>query len=103
MKKTAAAALALLGALLAGRSEALRPLRSAATPAARPRLVVGLDDNSPAHGSPVTRSPSWWALDIDMAKEAAKRLGLEVSSSPSTGAPRKPNYLGKRVTRCGTA
>ena len=50
MKKTAAAALVLLGALLAGCSKTETPAPAAATPAAVTKIVVGLDDNFPPMG-----------------------------------------------------
>ena len=81
MKKSAAAALVLLGALLAGCSKTETPAPAAATPAAVTKIVVGLDDNFPPMGFRDEKN-ELVGFDIDMAKEAAKRLGLEVSFKP---------------------
>jgi ABC-type amino acid transport substrate-binding protein len=66
------------------------------------KIVVGLDDNFPPMGFRDEKN-ELVGFDIDMAREAAKRLGLEVSSSPSTGTPRKPSCRASAWTRCGTA
>ena len=77
MKKTAAAALVLLGALLAGCSKTETPAPAAATPAPAvvTKIVVGLDDNFPPMGFRDEKN-ELVGFDIDMAKEAAKRLAL---------------------------
>ena len=69
MKKTAAAALVLLGALLAGCSKTETPAPAAATPAAVTKIVVGLDDNFPPMGFRDEKN-ELVGFDIDMAKEA---------------------------------
>ena len=83
MKKTAAAALVLLGALLAGCSKTETPAPAAATPApaAVTKIVVGLDDNFPPMGFRDEKN-ELVGFDIDMAREAAKRMGIEVEFKP---------------------
>ena len=96
MKKTAAAALVLLGALLAGCSKTETPAPAAATPAAVTKIVVGLDDNFPPMGFRDEKN-ELVGFDIDMAKEAAKRLGLEVSFKPIDWSAKEAELSGKRV------
>ena len=69
MKKTAAAALVLLGALLAGCSKTETPAPAAATPApaAVTKIVVGLDDNFPPMGFRDEKN-ELVGFDIDIAK-----------------------------------
>ena len=96
MKKTAAAALVLLGALLAGCSKTETPAPAAATPAAVTKIVVGLDDNFPPMGFRDEKN-ELVGFDIDMAKEAAKRLGLEVDFKPIDWSAKEAELSGKRV------
>lgn len=96
MKKTAAAALVLLGALLAGCSKTETPAPAAATPAAVTKIVVGLDDNFPPMGFRDEKN-ELVGFDIDMAKEAAKRLGLEVEFKPIDWSAKEAELSGKRV------
>ena len=98
MKKTAAAALVLLGALLAGCSKTETPAPAAATPApaAVTKIVVGLDDNFPPMGFRDEKN-ELVGFDIDMAKEAAKRLGLEVTFKPIDWSAKEAELSGKRV------
>ena len=98
MKKTAAAALVLLGALLAGCSKTETPAPAAATPAPAvvTKIVVGLDDNFPPMGFRDEKN-ELVGFDIDMAKEAAKRLGLEVEFKPIDWSAKEAELSGKRV------
>ena len=96
MKKTAAAALVLLGALIAGCSKTETPAPAAATPAAVTKIVVGLDDNFPPMGFRDEKN-ELVGFDIDMAKEAAKRLGLEVEFKPIDWSAKEAELSGKRV------
>jgi polar amino acid transport system substrate-binding protein len=78
MKKIAAVALLSLGTLLAACSKQ-ESAPAAAEPAPAPvaavtKIVVGLDDNFPPMGFRDEKN-ELVGFDIDMAKEAAKRLG----------------------------
>ncbi len=96
MKKTAAAALVLLGALLAGCSKTETPAPAAATPAAVTKIVVGLDDNFPPMGFRDEKN-ELVGFDIDMAREAAKRMGVEAEFKPIDWSAKEAELLGKRV------
>ena len=98
MKKTAAAALVLLGALLAGCSKTETPAPAAATPApaAVTKIVVGLDDNFPPMGFRDEKN-ELVGFDIDLAKEAGKRLGAEVTFKPIDWSAKEAELSGKRV------
>ena len=97
MKKIAAIALLTLGAVLAGCSKQ-EPAAPAAAPApvAITKIVVGLDDNFPPMGFRDEKN-ELVGFDIDMAKEAAKRLGLEVSFKPIDWSANEAELSGKRV------
>ena len=97
MKKIAAVALLTLGAVLAGCSKQ-EPAAPAATPApaAVTKIVVGLDDNFPPMGFRNEKN-ELIGFDIDMAKEAAKRLGLEVEFKPIDWSAKEAELSGKRV------
>ena len=97
MKKFAAVALLTLGAVLAGCSKQ-EPAAPAATPApaAVTKIVVGLDDNFPPMGFRNEKN-ELIGFDIDMAKEAAKRLGLEVEFKPIDWSAKEAELSGKRV------
>ena len=97
MKKFAAVALLTLGAVLAGCSKQ-EPAAPAATPApaAVTKIVVGLDDNFPPMGFRNEKN-ELIGFDIDMAKEAAKRLGLEVEVKPIDWSAKEAELSGKRV------
>lgn len=53
------------------------------------KIVIGLDDNFPPMGFR-NEGGELVGFDIDLAKEAAKRLGVEVEFKPSTGTAKKP-------------
>lgn len=100
MKKIAAVALLSLGALLAACSKQ-ESAPAAAEPAPAPvaavtRIVVGLDDNFPPMGFRDEKN-ELVGFDIDMAKEAAKRLGLEVEFKPIDWSAKEAELSGKRV------
>ena len=96
MKKFAALALLALGAALVGcnKQEAATP--GAAAPVAVTRIVVGLDDNFPPMGFRDDKN-ELVGFDIDMAKEAARRLGLEVEFKPIDWSAKEAELSGKRV------
>jgi len=100
MKKIAAVALLTLGAVLAGCSKQEPAAPAAAAPAPAPaamtKIVVGLDDNFPPMGFRNEKN-ELVGFDIDMAKEAAKRLGLEVQFKPIDWSAKEAELSGKRV------
>ena len=99
MKKVAAVALLSLGVLLAGCSKQ-DPASQAAAPAAAPpaltKIVVGLDDNFPPMGFRDEKN-ELVGFDIDMAREAAKRMGTEVEFKPIDWSAKEAELAGKRV------
>lgn len=97
MKKIAAVALLALGAALAGcsKNETAQPA-AAPVPAAAAKIVVGLDDNFPPMGFRDDKN-ELVGFDIDMAKEAAKRLGVEVEFKPIDWSAKEAELSGKRV------
>jgi polar amino acid transport system substrate-binding protein len=97
MKKIAAVALLALGAALVGcsKNETAQPA-AAPAPAAAAKIVVGLDDNFPPMGFRDEKN-ELVGFDIDMAKEAAKRLGLEVEFKPIDWSAKEAELSGKRV------
>ena len=100
MKKIAAVALLSLGALLAACSKQESAPAAAepapASVAAVTKIVVGLDDNFPPMGFRDEKN-ELVGFDIDMAKEAAKRLGLEVEFKPIDWSAKEAELSGKRV------
>jgi polar amino acid transport system substrate-binding protein len=68
----------------------------AATPPAAARIVVGLDDNFPPMGFRNDKN-ELVGFDIDLAKEAAKRLGVEVEFKPIDWSAKEAELNGKRV------
>ncbi|MBS0507732.1 MAG: amino acid ABC transporter substrate-binding protein [Proteobacteria bacterium] len=97
MKKIAAVALLILGAVLAGcsRQEAPGPAATPA-PAAPTQIVIGLDDNFPPMGFRDEKN-ELVGFDIDMAREAAKRLGLTVAFKPIDWNAKEAELTAKRV------
>ncbi|MGB6100997.1 MAG: amino acid ABC transporter substrate-binding protein [Comamonas sp.] len=107
MKNFAAVALLSLGVMLAGcsKQESAAPAPAAAPAAAAPaaaapaavtKIVVGLDDNFPPMGFRDEKN-ELVGFDIDMAKEAAKRLGLQVDFKPIDWSAKEAELSGKRV------
>lgn len=98
MKKIAAVALLSLGVLLAAcsKQESAPAAAPAPAPAAATKIVVGLDDNFPPMGFRDDKN-QLVGFDIDMAKEAAKRLGLEVEFKPIDWSAKEAELSGKRV------
>lgn len=102
MKNFAAVALLSLGVVLAGcsKQESAAPAPAAApaapAPAAITKIVVGLDDNFPPMGFRDEKN-ELVGFDIDMAKEASKRLGLQVDFKPIDWSAKEAELSGKRV------
>ena len=99
MKKLTAVLLLSASALLAACSK-----QEAATPAAAPapaavamtKIVVGLDDNFPPMGFRDEKN-ELVGFDIDMAREAAKRMAVEVEFKPIDWSAKEAELAGKRV------
>ena len=99
MKKVAAVALLSLGVLLAACSKQ-EPASQAAAPAAAPpaltKIVVGLDDNFPPMGFRDEKN-ELVGFDIDMAREAARRMGTDIEFKTIDWSAKEAELAGKRV------
>ena len=97
MKKLTAVLLLSAGALLAacGKQEPAAPA-AAPAPVAITKIVVGLDDNFPPMGFRDEKN-ELVGFDIDMAREAAKRMGIEVEFKPIDWSAKEAELAGKRV------
>ncbi|MBP2626916.1 MAG: ABC-type transporter, periplasmic subunit family 3 [Firmicutes bacterium] len=60
------------------------------------KIVIGLDDNFPPMGFRDEKN-NIVGFDIDMAKEAAKRLGMEVEFKPIDWSSKEAELNGKRI------
>jgi len=101
MKKLTAIALLSVGGLLAACSGEDKPTAAAPATATPPvatvtKIVVGLDDNFPPMGFRDEKH-ELVGFDIDMAREAAKRLGIEVEFKPIDWSAKEAELAGKRV------
>lgn len=63
---------------------------------AKKKIVIGLDDSFPPMGFRDDKN-NIIGFDIDMAKEAAKRMGVEVEFKPIDWASKEVELNGKRV------
>jgi polar amino acid transport system substrate-binding protein len=94
----------LMVALLAGvllvscgkKEEAPAAAAPAPAPAPAAAIVVGLDDNFPPMGFRDEKN-ELVGFDIDLAKEAGKRLGREVTFKPIDWNAKEAELSGKRV------
>ena len=88
------------GVLLSGCGKKEDAAPAAAAPAATPvpaaAIVVGLDDNFPPMGFKDEKN-DLVGFDIDLAKEAAKRIGREVTFKPIDWCAKEAELSGKRV------
>ncbi|HRD90930.1 MAG TPA: amino acid ABC transporter substrate-binding protein [Accumulibacter sp.] len=100
MKKiTTVLSLVLVAAALlaaCGRQEDAAAAKPAAAPAPAVAIVVGLDDNFPPMGFR-DESNALVGFDIDLAREAGKRLGVEVRFKPIDWNAKEAELNGKRV------
>ena len=97
MKKFAAVVLMSLGVVLAGCSKQEPAAPAAApAPAAVAKIVIGLDDNFPPMGFRDEKNEIV-GFDIDMAREAARRMGAEVEFKPIDWSAKEAELSGKRV------
>lgn len=72
------------------------PAAAAPAPAAPTKIVVGLDDNFPPMGFRDEKGVLV-GFDIDLAREAAKRLGADVEFKPIDWNAKEAELSGKRV------
>ena len=88
------------GVLLSGCGKKEEAAPAAAAPEAAPApaaaIVVGLDDNFPPMGFKDEKN-ELVGFDIDLAKEAAKRIGREVTFKPIDWSAKEAELSGKRV------
>ncbi|MEZ5608475.1 MAG: amino acid ABC transporter substrate-binding protein [Burkholderiaceae bacterium] len=94
-------ALAASTALLAACGKTEAPAAStAAAPATAPalpaKIVIGLDDNFPPMGFRDDKN-ELVGFDVDLAREAAKRLGVEVEFKPIDWNAKEAELNGQRV------
>ena len=69
---------------------------AAAAPAAAQAIVIGLDDNFPPMGFRDDKG-ELVGFDIDLAREAGKRIGVEVQFKPIDWSAKEAELSGKRV------
>lgn len=101
MKKITALLMVSAAALLmaCGKNEPASTTAAApapAAPAAITKIVIGLDDNFPPMGFR-NEANELVGFDIDMAKEAAKRLNIETEFKPIDWGAKEAELSGKRV------
>lgn len=100
MKKRNLVAMLALSAILAacGKKEPAQPAVDAApaAPAAVTKVVVGLDDNFPPMGFRDEKN-ELVGFDIDMAREAGTRMGIEMEFKPIDWSAKEAELAGKRV------
>jgi len=93
---------AVFAMVLAGCGKDEKQAAPAATPAVPPtpvlsKIVVGLDDNFPPMGFRDAKDNSIVGFDVDLAKEAGKRLGVPVEFKPIDWSSKEAELNGKRV------
>jgi len=77
-------------------AEPAAPAAAAPAPALPGKIVIGLDDNFPPMGFRDDKN-ELVGFDVDMAREAAKRLGVEVEFKPIDWNAKEAELNGKRV------
>ncbi len=97
MKKLTAALMMSASALLAAcNKEAPQEAAAPATPEAITKIVVGLDDNFPPMGFRNEKN-ELVGFDIDLAREATSRLGIEAEFKPIDWSAKEAELNSKRV------
>lgn len=97
MKKTVSILLASLAAATLFTACGKKPeAPAAAAPAAAQAIVIGLDDNFPPMGFRDDKG-ELVGFDIDLAREAGKRIGVEVQFKPIDWSAKEAELTGKRV------
>jgi polar amino acid transport system substrate-binding protein len=97
MKKTLLmfSAALVAGVLLSACDKPAAPAASA--PVVSGKIVIGLDDNFPPMGFREGKSNELVGFDIDLAREAGKRLGTTVEFKPIDWNAKEAELNGKRV------
>ncbi|MVW73250.1 amino acid ABC transporter substrate-binding protein [Bordetella sp. 15P40C-2] len=96
MKSLSAVLLVCATSLLAACGQKDEPSPQAASSAAPTTVVVGLDDNFPPMGFRDDKN-TLVGFDIDMAREAGKRMGIVVEFKPIDWSAKEAELNGKRV------
>lgn len=96
MKPLLTTAVALLAGLLAACGPTKQDGAAAAETAAPTKIVVGLDDNFPPMGFRDDKN-ELVGFDIDMAREAASRMGIEAEFKPIDWSAKESELNSKRV------
>ena len=102
MKKTSLLLAALVaGAFVIGCAKKEEPAKPTAAPVPPPApaaaaIVVGLDDHFPPMGFRDEKNEIV-GFDIDLAKETAKRLGMQVTFKPIDWSAKEAELNGKRI------
>lgn len=79
-----------------GKSDRSAQAPASGAPAAAPRIVIGLDDNFPPMGFRDNNN-QLVGFDIDLAREASRRLGVEVEFKAIDWSAKEAELNGKRV------
>ena len=88
---------ALLGAMVVnGCGKKEEPAATPAAPVPAKAIVIGSDDNFPPMGFRDEKN-ELVGFDIDLAKEAGKRLGVTVSFKPIDWSAKESELNGKRI------
>ena len=98
-RRTLVVALSAVVLVACSKPDATPPAAAASAPAAAAlpsKIVIGLDDNFPPMGFRDEKA-QLVGFDIDLAKEAAKRLGVEVEFKPIDWNAKEAELSGKRV------
>ena len=96
MKKILSLAVLAALAALAACSKTEPAAEASAPAAAAKAIVIGLDDNFPPMGFRDEKG-ELTGFDIDLAREAGKRLGLEVSFKPIDWSAKESELNSKRI------
>src|SRR5690606_11137900 len=96
MKKLTGILLASAAVFLTACGPADDSSAKAEAPAQPSKVVIGLDDNFPPMGFRDEKN-QLVGFDIDLAREAAKRLGVEVEFKPIDWSAKEAELHGKRV------
>jgi len=79
-----------------GKKEEPAPVAAAPEPVVANAIVIGLDDNFPPMGFRNDKN-ELVGFDIDLAKEAGKRLGVEVTFKPIDWNAKEAELNGRRI------
>jgi len=82
--------------VLAGCGKKEEPVAAAPAPVVAKAIVIGLDDNFPPMGFHDDKN-ELIGFDIDLAKEAGKRLGVEVTFKPIDWSAKEAELNGNRI------